>query len=343
MRKKKIFLGAYLNYTNAQNLNCLALAKYLDKDKFEVYALSTHFGTSNIDIDVNLFHCKRPFLISKYLGFIWGVLSCDIIYLPKHREVSVWVLRFAQFLGRKVFTTIEINMCDGSKENMINNFFGIENLKKYFSFIPNIFGISKFLITQSNCAVKLHPIPLYLGVESNIFKLSSISKLSNIVFIGSLIKRKNLDTILDIAKEFSTLNFHIIGDGELRRSLEMKATDNVIFYGKLTHNKIADILSNMDLHLLLSKSEGFPKVILETASAGVPSMVYNDYGAEEWINTNKNGFILSNKDEVVAKIKELIDNPELLISNAKEALKLAGQFSWTVQIKEWEKAITNLK
>ena len=84
-------------------------------------------------------------------------------------------------------------------------------------------------------------------------------------------------------------------------------------------------------------------MILETASAGVPSMVYNDYGAEEWINTNKNGFILSNKDEVVAKIKELIDNPELLISNAKEALKLAGQFSWTVQIKEWEKTITNLK
>ena len=54
MRKKKIFLGAYLNYTNAQNLNCLALAKYLDKEKFEVYALTTHFGTSNKDIDIPL-------------------------------------------------------------------------------------------------------------------------------------------------------------------------------------------------------------------------------------------------------------------------------------------------
>ena len=38
-RKKKVFLGAFLNYINAQNLNCLALAKYLDKEKFEVYAL----------------------------------------------------------------------------------------------------------------------------------------------------------------------------------------------------------------------------------------------------------------------------------------------------------------
>jgi len=39
MKKIKIFLGAYINSTNAQNLNCLALAKYLDKDKFDVYTL----------------------------------------------------------------------------------------------------------------------------------------------------------------------------------------------------------------------------------------------------------------------------------------------------------------
>ena len=34
-KKIKVFLGGYVNCTNAQNLNCRALAKYLDKDKFE--------------------------------------------------------------------------------------------------------------------------------------------------------------------------------------------------------------------------------------------------------------------------------------------------------------------
>ena len=38
-KKIKIFLGAYLNYVNAQNLNCLAIAKYLDSDKYDIYAL----------------------------------------------------------------------------------------------------------------------------------------------------------------------------------------------------------------------------------------------------------------------------------------------------------------
>ena len=38
MKKKcKIFLGAFINNSNAQNLNCLTLAKYLDKDKLDSY------------------------------------------------------------------------------------------------------------------------------------------------------------------------------------------------------------------------------------------------------------------------------------------------------------------
>ncbi len=38
-KKIKVFLGGYVNFTNAQNLNCRALAKYLNKDKFECAAM----------------------------------------------------------------------------------------------------------------------------------------------------------------------------------------------------------------------------------------------------------------------------------------------------------------
>ena len=37
MKKIKIFLGAFVNYQAAQNINCRSLSKHLDKDKFEVY------------------------------------------------------------------------------------------------------------------------------------------------------------------------------------------------------------------------------------------------------------------------------------------------------------------
>ena len=38
----KLFLGAYVNSTNAQNLNCLALAKHLDKSQFDITVLSLY-------------------------------------------------------------------------------------------------------------------------------------------------------------------------------------------------------------------------------------------------------------------------------------------------------------
>jgi len=237
MKKSKIFLGGYLNYTNAQNLNCLALAKYLDKNKFEIYSLTCHFGKNDIgvkalDDSVNLFYCSKPFLITKYLGYIWGVLKCNIAYLPKHSDTSIWILRFARLLGKKIFTTIEINMCDRSKDNKIDSLGGPDKMKKYFNLIPNIYGITKFLIRESKCGVQLNNTPLYLGVDENSFKLSSINSLLNIVFIGNLIKRKNLDEVLDLALHFRALTFHIIGDGSLRDELEERASGNVIFHGK---------------------------------------------------------------------------------------------------------------
>ena len=36
MKKIKIFLGAFVNYQAAQNINCRSLSEYLDKNKFEV-------------------------------------------------------------------------------------------------------------------------------------------------------------------------------------------------------------------------------------------------------------------------------------------------------------------
>ena len=42
-RKVKIFLGAYANIINAQNINCLSTAKNLDKSKFDITILA-HFA-----------------------------------------------------------------------------------------------------------------------------------------------------------------------------------------------------------------------------------------------------------------------------------------------------------
>jgi len=133
MKKIKVFLGGYINYTNAQNLNCRAIAEHLNKDKFEVYALKVHFG-DNKKYTLKSFNCFKPFRITQHFGFLWGILHCDVAYLPKHIDTPVWVLKLAKWLKKPIFTTIEGNVTDLSQHhNLIGLFRSQQKMINHFS------------------------------------------------------------------------------------------------------------------------------------------------------------------------------------------------------------------
>ena len=143
---------------------------------------------------------------------------------------------------------------------------------------------------------------------------------------------------------FPSLKFHVVGEGmnELEFEKKKNGIANIYMHGKLNHEALAELLKGMDLHFFPSRSEGFPKVTLETASAGVPSIVYPDYGAEEWITTEINGFIVQNLEEATLKIEELISNPNKLQVVSKNAVKLGESFDWELKIKDWENEFQSL-
>ena len=91
-----------------------------------------------------------------------------------------------------------------------------------------------------------------------------------------------------------------------------------------------------------SRLEGFPKVVLECAAAGVPSILYNDYGADEWIISGKNGFVVKDMDEAENTIKYLIENPTSLSELSQGATELGKSYDWNIVIKEWETVIDDL-
>ncbi|MFT4803463.1 MAG: hypothetical protein ACI9YE_000656 [Psychroserpens sp.] len=44
LKKFKVFLGGYINSSNAQNINCRSIVNYLNKKKFDVFALELYSG-----------------------------------------------------------------------------------------------------------------------------------------------------------------------------------------------------------------------------------------------------------------------------------------------------------
>ncbi|MNY44492.1 putative poly(glycerol-phosphate) alpha-glucosyltransferase [compost metagenome] len=101
-------------------------------------------------------------------------------------------------------------------------------------------------------------------------------------------------------------------------------------------------MAQIDLHILPSRSEGFPKVILETAAAGVPSIVYDDYGADEWITTGVNGWVVKSITDIINIMKDLQKEPSKLQVTSIEVVKLARSFDWKVRVKDWEDVILML-
>lgn len=98
--------------------------------------------------------------------------------------------------------------------------------------------------------------------------------------VGRLMDAKNPFYLLDIFSELRKINpeavFLHIGEGELKeelikRSHELHIEDRYHFIGATRH--VADYMSAMDAFVLPSRHEGFPIVLVEAQSTGLPCFV----------------------------------------------------------------------
>ena len=207
-----------------------------------------------------------------------------------------------------------------------------------------MYAITKYIRDYSNKFFNLNVCEkiLYLGVDISTFANPNRipSKLTDIIFIGRLKKRKGLDDLLLLAKQFPNLNFHFVGRGEEDEESDLfakiKQIKNIHIHGLLTHEQISALLKYCQLHIFPSRDEGFGKVTMETAAAGVPSIVYSDYGAAEWIDNMKNGFIVDTLEQTTALIQGFLSNPTILFAASKNAVQLAQRFEWKNLIANWE-------
>ena len=118
----------------------------------------------------------------------------------------------------------------------------------------------------------------------------------------------------------------IVGDGPARAELEKYVIDNQLANVEFVGQKvdIKPYLSQMDIFILPSLSEGLGVAIIEAMAAGKCVIASNIDGIKELVLNNKTGLLIEprNSDEIYNKIKWCLDNK-------KEALaigQIAKQF-----------------
>ena len=345
MKKIKVFLGGYINYSNAQNINCRDVARFLDKDKFDVFTLSLWSGNlSHIEMKgVRVFNCFFPHRISVYFGYLWGIYNADVVYLPKNEY-----LRFnsviLKLLNKQCFMSVESVYNDEyisfARKKNISPFTKVLS----FSYADRLYPITKFIgkFVGGKYDLKIEEDILYLGCDVISFvNNKEIYELENVLMIGNALDEKGVYEYLDLSSKFRDLIFHIVGSGhDLDNKEKLFAKySNVIYHGVLDHSELNQLFLQIDLHILLSKTEGFPKVVIEAAAAKIPSILYSHYGASEWLLNGQDCFIIDNINQVVEKLQFLKDNPMELNKLSQNAYDSSKKFSWDKQIKHWERII----
>ncbi len=335
----KLFLGAYVNSTNAQNLNCLALSKHLDKTKFDITVLSL-YSQPLIKIEgVKLFTCIWPHRIFVYWAYFWNIIKADVVYLPK-AELLGFNSFICQLFGKKSFSTIE-GILDDTNFLKAKNKSGF-NVLNYYARLSQVFSISQYI---KDFNFKKHGLIsegeiLELGTESHLFLNTNYQSapITKVILIANSYSKKGVDDFLALANDYSQLEFHLLGEG---KKIE-NHLPNLICHSKLSQYELSELLKDMQLHIFPSRSEGFPKVVLESACAGVPSLVYADYGANQWIDHYQNGFVVQTLDEMKEVIEDLLNNKESLNQISKNAIQLGLSYDWKLKIKVWHDAILAL-
>jgi L-malate glycosyltransferase len=152
-----------------------------------------------------------------------------------------------------------------------------------------------------------------------------------ILFIGNIIKRKNVATILDAKKLIkSDCVVVVVGDGPLLNKLKEKVDkeniDDVIFTG--ARNDIPNIIQSSDLLILPSYSESFGLVLIEALACEKPVIGSNVGGIKEII-TEDVGLLIEPRDSksLAKAVDSILSNEELREKFQSNARKRAMDFS----------------
>ena len=156
----------------------------------------------------------------------------------------------------------------------------------------------------------------------------------HLIHVGSIREEKGvfllLDTLEHLHKQGVSARLTIVGDGpeieSLRRSCDEKAIkEYVMIAGRLDHHKTLNHLANADMLVLLSESEGIPRVVLEAQEVGTPVVATSAGGIPEIIDDEKTGLLVDRSATSAAEaITRLLSDEELyetITANAKQERK----------------------
>ncbi len=357
------------------------LCKYLAKQKVQVDLV--HFNRSNFDISRLEFFSPDE---KKYINsievdfpssfkFPGHYLYNSFVHAKRIYQRLKPTLNEYDFIYTKGFTGwVIINQKASGKPNLPKigvNFHGYEMFQKapdFLSYLKHLLlrlpvkKISQRVDTVFSYGGGITSIIKSLGIpESRIIEIPSgveetfITKNIkpcyeglNLLYLGRYERRKGIselsEALLNFKKGQYKFQFHFIGP--IPDSKKIKH-EQVVYHGEIRDpEKLRQKISECDVLICPSYSEGFPNVILEAMALGL-TVAATDVGAVRILVNEKNGYLLKdNSPSTLYRLIESLCNTDKKVIDDKkeEALKyIQMRFSWEKIIHQLLQKINSFK
>ncbi|MGH3498848.1 MAG: glycosyltransferase family 4 protein [Nocardioidaceae bacterium] len=167
-----------------------------------------------------------------------------------------------------------------------------------------------------------------------------------VIAAGQLIQRKGFGRLIraytPIAREHPDWQLHIYGDGPARDALQSRIDeagvgDQVVLKGHSA--QLERELAAASIYVMSSSAEGFPMVLIEAMSKGLPLISFDcPRGPSDIIEDGRNGRLLRNGDipGMTAAIRELIEDPDLRRRMGAASLEDAHHYEPSGVSAHWE-------
>lgn len=251
-----------------------------------------------------------------------------IPYIVAIRDTDVNAFYKYRFYLRKRGTNIlrnaeKIFFLSKSYENQVMNKYVEKKYKKQIlekvEIIPN--GIDDFWLKNINYEKKINT------TVKNIKK-----KKINLIFVGQIIKRKNIKIILRAVEILSKNGWDIIFDvigkvNDKRLYNKLKKNKFFNYLGEMSKEELIKYYRNHDIFIMPSKTETFGLVYVEAMSQGLPVIYSKNQGFDNQFPNGEVGLRVDNnkaKDSVMS----ILDIAEDYERYYKNCINNVGKYNW---------------
>lgn len=177
------------------------------------------------------------------------------------------------------------------------------------------------------------------GVDTKQFVQTSKKPLSlplsrpiHFIYVGGVKELKGISYLLEAIEQLPACQAKLTIVGQIKADQVdlSRYHKRVHFTGPILHEQVAELLQSADVYVFPSLGEGLSLSTLEAASCGLPLIVSQNSGVNDYMQEGKEGFVIpiQSTKALVEKMQWFITNPEKIQIMGQNARDLAKRYTW---------------